>query len=94
MSNFSQIINQDKLVLVDFFAEWCGPCKMMSPILKQVKDALGDKVSIIKIDIDKDGLTSNKKYITYFALFTLIPSVLISIFSLYELYCAFFCVYV
>ena len=54
MSKFSDIINKDKLVLVDFFAEWCGPCKMMTPILKQVKDNLGSRVSIIKIDVDKN----------------------------------------
>lgn len=53
-SSFSKIINSDIPVLVDFFATWCGPCKMLSPVLKEVKEALGDNVSIIKIDVDKN----------------------------------------
>ena len=58
---FDQAVNAgDDLVVVDFFATWCGPCKMMHPILGQVKEVLGDRIRIIKVDVDKYGVTSSQ----------------------------------
>jgi thioredoxin 1 len=54
MANFTTIINSDQLVLVDFFATWCGPCQALAPVLKDVKSELGAQVSIIKMDVDKN----------------------------------------
>jgi thioredoxin 1 len=51
---FSEIIRTEPLVLVDFFTEWCGPCKMMKPILEQVHTLMGDQVKILKVDVDKN----------------------------------------
>lgn len=60
MSNFDTIIESDKPVLIDFFATWCGPCQMLGPILKEVKDNLGDRISILKIDVDKNQQIASK----------------------------------
>ncbi len=55
MSRFQNIINNETPVLVDFFAEWCGPCQTMAPILKQVKNEMGEDLIILKVDVDKNN---------------------------------------
>lgn len=59
-SSFSKIIDSETPVLVDFYADWCGPCKMLAPILKQVKDEMGQSIKIVKIDVDKNQLIASK----------------------------------
>ncbi len=59
MEKFNTLINSNKPILVDFFAEWCGPCKTMAPILKEVKTNLGDAATIIKVDVDKNQEAAN-----------------------------------
>lgn len=55
MEKFNDVINGNQLTLVDFYATWCGPCKMMHPVLEQLKADLGDSIRIIKLDVDKSG---------------------------------------
>lgn len=58
-STFKDVIQSEKPVLVDFYATWCGPCKMMEPILKELKEAMGDAITVIKIDVDKNREAAN-----------------------------------
>ena len=59
-ANFDSIINDNKPVVVDFHALWCGPCKAQSPILKEVASELGDRVRVIKIDVDQNNEIANR----------------------------------
>ena len=58
MENLTDIIKGSQLTLVDFYATWCGPCKMMHPVLEQLKKELGDSIRVIKVDIDKNESTA------------------------------------
>ncbi len=60
MANFHELINQNTPTLVDFYADWCGPCKMMPPILNEVKSNLGSKVHILKVNVDQNQKAAQK----------------------------------
>lgn len=54
-ASFKEVINSETPVLVDFYTDWCGPCKMMNPILKELKKEMGDRINIIKVDAEKNA---------------------------------------
>ena len=56
---FSDILEGNKPVLIDFFAEWCGPCKLMKPILTELRQRMGDKIRILKVDVDRSPVVSS-----------------------------------
>ncbi|WP_149273807.1 thioredoxin [Pareuzebyella sediminis] len=58
--NFNRLINSEVPVLIDFYADWCGPCKIQAPILKEVSEIIGDKAKIIKVDVDKNQEVANR----------------------------------
>ena len=60
MSTFQDIIKGEKRILVDFFADWCAPCKTMNPILKSIKSKMGDEIKILKINVDKNQAVADK----------------------------------
>ncbi len=63
METFNDVISSDRLVLVDFFATWCGPCKAMHPVLESIKQQLGDNIRIIKVDVDKYQQTASQYHV-------------------------------
>jgi thioredoxin 1 len=60
MANFNELINSEKPVLIDFSAEWCGPCKMMGPILKDVSKQVGERARVLKVDVDRNPKVAAK----------------------------------
>ena len=64
MASFTDIINSEKPVLIDFYADWCGPCKVLSPIIQEIKNESGEKYRVVKIDVDKNQTLSNKLQVT------------------------------